>query len=115
MAETSEPDTSEPNNGLSAAANQTLKLHRDGLDAVAIADTLQLDIDTVYEHFAGAIELGVIEARDVVGLDEDAIDEILGTFEELDTLDSGKLEPAHAALGERYDLGVLKCLLAELS
>jgi ATP-dependent DNA helicase RecQ len=85
------------------------------MDADAIAAQRQVDVDTVYDHFAGAIELGLIEARDVVGLDEEEIDEILGTFEELGTLDSGKLEPAHAALDERFDIGVLKCLLAELS
>jgi ATP-dependent DNA helicase RecQ len=104
-----------PDNGLSQAANQTLKRHRDGMDAETIAAQSKLDVATVYDHFAGAIELGLIEARDVVGLEEDEIDEILGTFEELGTLDSGKLEPAHAALGERFDVGVLKCLLAELS
>lgn len=104
-----------PQNGLSAAANQTLALARGGMDADAIAAQKQLDVDTVYDHFAGAIELGLIEARDVVGLDEEEIGEILGTFEELGTLDSGKLEPAHAALDERFDIGVLKCLLAELS
>jgi ATP-dependent DNA helicase RecQ len=108
-------DAPEPDNGLSQTANQTLKLHRDGLDAAAIAETRQLDVDTIYEHFAAAIELGLIEARDVLALDEADIDEILATFEEHDTLDSGKLEPAHAALGERFDVGVLKCLLAELS
>jgi ATP-dependent DNA helicase RecQ len=104
-----------PDNGLSPTANQILALHREGLDAAAIASKRQLDIDTVYEHFAGAIELGVIEARDVLDLGEPEIDEILATFEELDTLDSGKLEPAHAALDERFNVGVLKCLLAELS
>jgi ATP-dependent DNA helicase RecQ len=104
-----------PDNSLSQTANQTLALHRDGLDAAAIAERRQLDMDTIYAHFADAIELGVIEARDVIGLDEDDIDEILTVFEELGTLDSGKLEPAHVALEERFDLGVLKCLLAELS
>ena len=112
--DTPKPDNA-PDNSLSQAANQTLALHRDGLDAAAIAATLRLDVETIYDHFASAIELGVIEARDVVGLDEDDIDEILATFEELGTLDSGKLEPAHVALEERFDYGPLKCLLAELS
>ena len=48
-------------------------------------------------------------------LDEDEIDEILATFERLGTLENGKLGPAHAALDGRFDYGVLKCLLAELS
>ncbi len=52
---------------------------------------------------------------DVGGVEEEEMDGSVGTFEELGTLDSGKLEPAHAALDERFDIGVLKCLLAELS
>ena len=45
----------------------------------------------------------------------DSEDEILAAFERCQTLDSGKLGPAHAALHGRYDYGVLKCLLAELA
>jgi ATP-dependent DNA helicase RecQ len=102
-------------NGLTATANQSLELHRKGHDVEAIAATRGLEVEMVYEHFAEAIEGGVIEARDVITLDESDIDEILSTFERLGTLDSGKLKPAHAALDARFDVGVLKCLLAELS
>ena len=108
-------DDATPDNGLSPAVNQTLALHRKGLDADKIAATRRLDVDVVYGHFAEAIERGVIEARDVLGLDEPDIDEILAAFERLGTLESGKLGPAHAALDGRFDYGVLKCLLAELS
>jgi ATP-dependent DNA helicase RecQ len=104
-----------PSNGLPANVNQTLALHRQGNDVEAIAAARRLDVDTIYDHFAAAIEAGLVEAREVLGLDEADIDEILSVFERLDTLDSGKLEPAHAALDERFDTGVLKCLLAELS
>ena len=51
----------------------------------------------------------------MLALDEADIDEIHGVFERLGTLDSGKLGPAHAALEGRFDYGILKCLLAELS
>jgi ATP-dependent DNA helicase RecQ len=104
-----------PDNGLSQAANQTLALHRKGLDAEKIAASLRIDVDTVYGHFADAIESGILDAREVLGLDEADIDVILSTFERLGTLETGKLEPAHAALEGQYDYGVLKCLLAELS
>ncbi|MEO8422055.1 MAG: DNA helicase RecQ [Hyphomicrobium sp.] len=107
-------DDAAPDNGLSPAANQTLAQHRKGLDADKIAASRRLDVDVVYGHFAAAIERGVIEARDVLGLDEPDIDAILETFERLGTLESGKLGPAHAALDGRFDYGVLKCLLAEL-
>jgi ATP-dependent DNA helicase RecQ len=104
-----------PANGLSGTVNQTLALHGKGLDIAEIAATRRLDADAVYEHFAAAIEKGVVEARDVLGLEEADIDEILATFERHGTLDSGNVELAYAALEERFDCGVLKCLLAELS
>ena len=102
-------------NRLSATVNQTLALHVDGKDAAEIAVSRGLELSTVYGHFAEAIEAGLVEARAVISLDEEEIDEILATFERLGTLDSGKLGPAHAALAGRFDYGTLKCLLAELS
>ena len=104
-----------PDNGLSASVNQSLEMLRQGLDVEAIAAARRLDADAIYEHFASAIEKGVVEARDVVDVDDADIDEILSTFERLGTLDTGKLGPAHAALDGQFDYGVLKCLLAELS
>jgi ATP-dependent DNA helicase RecQ len=101
-------------NRLSATVNQTLALHLRGLDADAIAAERRIEAATVYSHFAEAIEAGLLEAHQVLPLDEAETDEILGVFERLGTLESGKLGPAHAALGGRYDYGILKCLLAEL-
>jgi ATP-dependent DNA helicase RecQ len=102
-------------NRLSRTVNETLALHLDGLDAAAIAERRGIDVSTVFGHFAEAIEAGLIEARDVLGLEEGDIDEILGVFEQLGTVDSGRLGPAHQALSGRYDYGRLKCLLAELA
>ena len=102
-------------NRLSATVNQTLALHVQGQDAETIARERGLEIATVYGHFAEAIEAGLLEARAVLPLDESEVDEILATFERCQTLDTGKLGPVHAALEGRYDYGVLKCLLAELS
>lgn len=102
-------------NRLSATVNQTLGLHLQGLDAERIAAERRIEVSTVFGHFAEAIEAGLIEARSIIGLDEADIDEILGVFERLGTVDSGKLGPAHAALNGRYDYGTLKCLLAELA
>ena len=101
-------------NSLSSTVNQTLSLHLKGLDAEAIAAERKLEIGTIRGHFAEAIEAGLVEARDVVGLDETEIEEILAAFETCQTLDTGKLGPAHAALDGRFDFGTLKCLLAEL-
>jgi ATP-dependent DNA helicase RecQ len=102
-------------NRLSVTVNQTLALHLQGHDVGAIAARRNLEVSTVLGHFAEAIEAGVVEARAVVGLDEAEIDEILGVFERLGTVDSGRIGPAHAALEGRYDYGVLKCLLAEIA
>jgi ATP-dependent DNA helicase RecQ len=104
-----------PDNGLSQTVNQTLALHLKGLDADKIAASRRLDVETIYGHFAEAIEKGIVEARDVLAVDEADIDEILAMFDRLSTLETGKLGPVHAALDGRFDYGILKCLLAELS
>jgi ATP-dependent DNA helicase RecQ len=101
-------------NKLSVTINQTLALHLAGKDADAIAAERKLDKGTIMGHFAEAIEAGLVEASAVVGLDPAEVDEIHAVFERLGTLESGRLGPAHSALGGRYDYGTLKCLLAEL-
>jgi ATP-dependent DNA helicase RecQ len=101
-------------NRLSATVNHTLSLHLAGKAADAIAAERRIEPATVYGHFAEAIEAGLIEAREVLPLDEAEIDEILAAFERVGTVESGKLGGAYAALGGRYDYGTLKCLLAEL-
>ena len=58
---------------------------------------------------------GLIEAKAVVALEASEIDEIHAAFERCQTLETGKLGPAHAALEGRYNYGVLKCLLVELA
>jgi ATP-dependent DNA helicase RecQ len=110
-------DTRHPllKNKLSATVNQTLALHLDGKPAEAIASVRGLGIGTIYGHFAEAIEAGLITSGDVIDLDAGEIDEIHAVFERLGTLDTGKIGPAHAALGGRYDHGLLKCLLTELA
>jgi ATP-dependent DNA helicase RecQ len=109
------PPPAAPSNRLSATVNQTLTMHLAGKDAETIAAERRLDTATVYGHFAEAIEAGLVEARAILPLDDTEIDEILAAFENCDTLESGKLGPAHAALDGRYDYGMLKCLLAELA
>ncbi len=102
-------------NRLSATVNQTLALHLDGKSAEEIATVRGIERSTVLGHFAEAIEAGLLEARKVIDLDEGQIDEIMGVFERLGTVDSGRLGPAHAALGGVFDYGTLKCLLAEVA
>ena len=102
-------------NKLSATINQTLALHLAGKDADTIARERGIEKSTVMGHFAEAIEAGLVEARAILGLEDEEVEEILAVFERLSTVDSGRLGPAHAALQGRYDYGTLKCLLAELA
>ena len=102
-------------NRLSATINQTLALHLQGLDAARIAAERGLEVGTIYTHLAEAIEAGLFTADDVLDLDPADLDEIHAAFEREGTLESGKLGPAHAALGGRFDYGILRCLLAELA
>jgi ATP-dependent DNA helicase RecQ len=102
-------------NRLTSTVNQTLALHLAGRSADDIATARALDVGTIYTHFAEAIEAGVVALGDVLELDPTDLDEIHAVFERLDTIDSGKLGPAHAALDGRFSYGVLKCLLAELA
>ncbi|MGD9667475.1 MAG: DNA helicase RecQ [Hyphomicrobiaceae bacterium] len=102
-------------NRLSATANETLALHLAGDDADTISEKRGLERATILGHLAEAIEAGLVEAGDAVGLAAAELDEILAAFERCGTLESGKLGPVHAALDGRYDFGTLKCLLAELA
>ncbi len=101
------------NNTLGDQINETLGLHLQGIEANDIAKARALNLSTVYEHFAQGIEAGIVGAGDVLSLAQPEQDEILAAFEDTNTLEEGKLEPAFEALGGRYEIGVLKCLLAE--
>ena len=101
------------NNTLSATVNQTLAMHLAGKSAVEIAAARALELGTIHGHLAEAIEAGLIEAKAALDLDASQLDEIQAAFEKCQTLETGKLGPAHAALEGKYDYGVLKCLLAE--
>lgn len=104
-----------PKNALSPTVNDTLALHMRENTAEKIAEMRGLELSTVLGHFAQAIEAGLVTSADVLDLESNEINEIHAAFEDCQTLESGKLGPAHAALEARYDFAVLKCLLAELS
>ncbi len=102
------------NNKFSATINATLALHLEGFDAETIAAKREVQLATIYGHFADAIEAGLLTCDDVLLLEPQDLDSIHTAFETCETLESGKLGPAHAALDGRFDLGLLKCILAEL-
>jgi ATP-dependent DNA helicase RecQ len=102
-------------NRLSATVNVTLSQHLAGKSGAEIAADRGLEIGTIYGHFADAIEAGLVAAKDVLPLDAADLSEITEAFERCQTLETGKLGPAHAALEGRFDYGLLKCVLAELA
>ena len=102
-------------NALSASVNATLALHLEGWDVDTIAAKREMQPATIYGHFAEAIEAGLLTCDDILTLDPNEIDAIHSAFEDCETLETGRLGPAHEALDGRYDHGLLKCLLAELA
>jgi ATP-dependent DNA helicase RecQ len=102
-------------NKLPPEVNETLAQHLSGSTPEAIAAQQELPLSTVYEHLATGIEAGLLEAGATLQLDETEQSEILAAFEDTNVLEEGKLEAAYDALEGRFDVGVLKCVLAELS
>ena len=66
-------------------------------------------------HLADGIEVGLLDARKVLAIDEDEYAEIIQTIEYLDAVEDGKLKPVYEELEEKYDYGVLKCVMAGLT
>ena len=97
-------------NNLSDTVNETLTLLNDGLDLEAIASQRNIKLSTVYTHLADAIEVGLIEAKDVLQLSDGEHNEIINALEM--HLDDDKLKPAYDALEGQYDYGILKCVQA---
>jgi len=101
-------------NNLSDTVHQTLLLFQQDLDADAIAAKREITIGSVHTHFAKAIELGVIEVRACLDIEQHEIDDIINAIELHNVLEDGKIKPVFEELDERYDYGVIKCVLASL-
>ncbi len=99
-------------NSLSDTVNETLWLYRSGLDAEAIARQRELKPSTIYNHFAEAIEAGLVEPREVLPLDEMEYAQIRTLMEQLKVCEEGRLKPVFEALEGAWDYGVLQCILA---
>ncbi len=98
---------------LSDTVNQSLYLLSQGLEIEQVAEQRALKANTIYGHCAAAIELGLLEAKSVLPLDEAAYAEILNAMELLDCCEDPRTGPLFEALEGRYDHGILRCVLAE--
>jgi len=99
-------------NQLSDTINETLLLHSQGATAEEIAQQRQLKISSVYTHLAEAIEVGLVDAREVLPLDDAQYHEISATMELLNICEDGRLKPLYEELDQAYDYGILKCVMA---
>ncbi|MEN8177013.1 MAG: DNA helicase RecQ [Pseudomonadota bacterium] len=99
-------------NNLSDTVNETLWLFQSGLDAEAIAQRREIKLSTVYSHFAEAVEVGLLDPRQVLPLDEDDYTAIATVMDQLDACEEGRLKPVFDALDGAWDYGILKCVMA---
>ena len=101
-------------NRLSDTVNETLVLYQQGSSINMIALERDVKESTVYMHLAEAIEVGLLAARDVLGLSDEDYVEIVRMIESFDEDDKGRLKPVYDAFEGQYDYGVLRCVRAGL-
>ncbi len=100
-------------NKLSETVKQSLYHLHQGQNLQAIANTRNLKLSTIHGHIAEAIEVGVVGLEVIDELDEQTIAQIDQALEEQNTMETGQLKSCFEALDERYDYGLIKCVLAE--
>jgi len=102
------------NNRLSGTVNETLMLYQTGLNIADIAKQRELKENSVYGHLADAIEVGLLDVRDVLELDDAQYQEIVLMIESLEDESKGRIKPIYEALDEEYNYGVIKCVQASI-
>ena len=100
------------NNRLSATVNETLVLFEQGLTIDDIAIQREVKSTTIYTHLADAIEVGLLDVRDVTGLSDAEYNEIVTMMESQEDLEKGRLKPVFDALDGEYEYGILRCVQA---
>jgi ATP-dependent DNA helicase RecQ len=102
------------NNKLSTTVNETLLRYRDGLSVDQIASERDIKVNTIYGHLADAIEVGLLDVREVLELEDSEYQEIMMMIESLEDESKGRIKPIYEALDEEYDYGVIKCVQASM-
>ncbi len=101
-------------NNLNATVNETLILYQQGVSIDQIAHQRNLRASTVYTHLADAIELGLLDVRDVIDIEDEEYRNIVYSIEALEEESKGRLKPVYELLNEEYEYGVLKCVQASI-
>ena len=102
------------NNNLSNTINETLMLYQQEFNIEEIAEKRNKNVNTIYTHLADAIEVGLIDVRDVIELDDEEYNEIIYAIETIGDKDKNLLKPIYEALNEDYDYGILRCVQASI-
>lgn len=102
------------NNRLSGTVNETLMLYQQDISIEHIAQQRELGISTIYTHLADAIEVGLLNVRDVIGLEDSRYNEIVYLIESFDEEEKGRLKPVYDELEGEVEYGILKCIQAGL-
>jgi len=102
------------NNRLSSTVNETLMCYQQGLDIEQIAQQRDVKQSTIYTHLADAIEVGLLDVRDVLELSDAAYNEIVFVLESQEDQEKGRLKPAYDELEGEYDYGVLRCVQSSI-
>ncbi len=101
-------------NTLSKTVNETLMLYQQGKTIAQIIKQRELTSTTVYTHLSEAIEMGLLDVKEVLELDEQKYDEIVFAIESFGDDEERRLKPVFEALDGAYDYGLLRCVQASI-
>lgn len=101
-------------NNLSNTVNETLLMYNDGHSIEKICMRRKLHPGTVYAHLSEAIELGLVDVKQVLNLDEQQYNEIVAAIETFADGEDKRLKPVYEALEGLYDYGQLRCVQASI-
>ncbi|MDF1589069.1 MAG: DNA helicase RecQ [Gammaproteobacteria bacterium] len=102
------------NNRLSDTVNQTLMLYQQQLSIEDIAQQRDVKTTTIYTHLAHAIEVGLLDVREVIDIDDSVYAEVVFLIESMEDDSKGRLKPIYDELDGQLDYGILKCIQAAL-
>jgi ATP-dependent DNA helicase RecQ len=102
-------------NRLSDTVNQTLMLYEQSHNVDAIAQQRGVTLNTIYTHLAQAIELGILEVREVIDVDDSLFSEVVFLLESMEDESKGRLKPIYDELDGAVDYGLLRCIQAAVT
>jgi len=100
------------NNNFSETINDTLAMYQEGLSVEEIAKKRELAVSTILTHFSEAIDAGLLKASEVLDISDEDIALIENMAESLQTKEEKAFKPLYLALDEKWEYGVLRCVVA---